>query len=294
MKTTVNFLSLAALANAQWWAGAPDCAHDCFSSWYSSSSAWPAPTHYCTASQGASVSSCLQSACSATPTAVTSYSSLSASLCAQWSSCSAAGSTGVYTISAPAFTGNWPGPSNSRGGGPGGGGRHNDDQNWSQQAHTWSGGAYTLTGCEWSGNVWAGGPGGCAPSGSGGAGGCSPWGPWGKGWSTLSTVTQTVTRVVTLTGQGGSATGVSTSVGLGAVVLAASGDVTSTSVVAATAEEATTTGGPAAATGTGATGTGGGGASATGNAAVAGKDGVLGLKVMGAVLGGVVAVAALL
>jgi hypothetical protein len=114
------FLGHAALAHAQWWDGAPDCAHDCFSSWWSSSTAWPAPTSYCSASQGASVSSCLKEACSATPTAVTSYSSLSSSLCSQWSSCSSAGSTGVYTISAPAFTGNWNGPGNW-------GGRHRGD-----------------------------------------------------------------------------------------------------------------------------------------------------------------------
>jgi hypothetical protein len=74
---------------------------NCFSSFWDSATAWPAPTSYCTASQGASVSSCLQAACSATPTAAASYSSLSSSLCSRWSQCSSAGSTGVYTVSAP-------------------------------------------------------------------------------------------------------------------------------------------------------------------------------------------------
>ncbi|KAH6855150.1 hypothetical protein B0I37DRAFT_49129 [Chaetomium sp. MPI-CAGE-AT-0009] len=290
------FLGHAALAHAQWWAGAPGCAHDCFSSWWSSATAWPAPTSYCSASQGASVSSCLQEACSATPTAVTSYSSLSSSLCSQWSSCSSAGSTGVYTISAPAFTGNWNGPGNW-------GGRHrgngdDDDDNdindddwdydwdndgtddrdqWDQWTRTWSGGAYTVTGCEWNGNVWAGGPGGCGPGGAGG----SPWGPWGRGWS-WSTVTQTVTRVLTVTDSAG-ATALSTSVGLAAVALAASGDVTSTSVIGA------------AETGDGSNGDGDGGASATGGVeGAAGRNEARGVKVVGAVLGGVVVVAALL
>lgn len=75
--------------------------HQCFASHWPSSSHWPAPTSYCSARHGASVTDCISSACAAHPTAVTSYSSLSASVCARWASCSAAGSTGVYTISAP-------------------------------------------------------------------------------------------------------------------------------------------------------------------------------------------------
>lgn len=109
-----------------------------------------------------------------------------------------------------------------------------------------------------NGNPWAGGPGGW---GHGGAGG-SPWAPWGQGWK-WSTATQTVTQVITTNGA------VSTSVGLATVGLAVSGDVTSTSILT----------GPQA--------------QATGN--VGGrKDVDAGVKIMGVVLGGVVAVAAML
>lgn len=95
-----------------------------------------------------------------------------------------------------AFTGNWPGR-----GGRGGRDRDDDDDrddrdddwddvwddawdwdwdndsdndsddrwdDWRQWTRTWTGGVYTVTGCEWAGNVWAGGPGGCGR-------GCSPW-----------------------------------------------------------------------------------------------------------------------
>jgi hypothetical protein len=109
--------------------------------------------------------------------------------------------------------------------------------------------------------------------------GGSPWGPWGKGW-TWTTVTQTVTRVVTVTSDGG-VTALSTSVGLAAVAQAVSGDVTSTSIIGD--DDADETGGVS------------GGATATGpSQAAAGRNEALGVKVMGALLGGVVAVAALL
>ncbi|KAK4124980.1 hypothetical protein N657DRAFT_343510 [Parathielavia appendiculata] len=289
MKNAVipSLLSLAGLVHAQWWAGAPECADDCFSSWWNSATEWPAPTNYCSATQGASVSSCLQSACSATPTAIASYSSLSSSLCSKWSSCSSAGSTGVYTVSAPAFTGDWRGlggrwrgddnhdDSNNDDDTDGGwdwDGDGNDDGNeWNQFTRTWTGGVYTVTGCEWNGNVWAGGPFGY---GQGGVGG-SPWGPWGKGW-TWSTATQTVTRVVTITSDGG-ATALSTSVGLATVAQAVSGHSTTRSIIG----EATGGGGS-------------GGAAATGGVQQgdAGRNEALGLKVMGALLGGVLALAA--
>ncbi|KAK4248856.1 hypothetical protein C7999DRAFT_39984 [Corynascus novoguineensis] len=347
-------LGHAALAQADaWWEGAPECAHDCFNSWWSSASAWPAPTSYCSASQGASVSNCLRTACSATPTAAVSYSSLSSSLCSRWSSCSSAGATGVYTVSAPAITGDWPGP----GRWPRRPDDHRDDDDdhdhdhdhddndgnddwdwdwdrddrddhdrddrddwddifddndhddddddlddfrsrWSQFTRTWTGGTYTVTGCEWDGNVWAGGPGGY---GAGGVAG-SPWGPWGSGWS-QTTVTQTITRVVTVavsSGSGGAPTSsLSTSVGLGAVVLAVSGDVTSTSIVGAAVETGAGSGGEEGVDNSNGTGgsRGSGGASATGDANSAttvGRDSALGVKVVGAFLGGVVAVAALL
>lgn len=115
-----------------------------------------------------------------------------------------------------------------------------------------------MTGCEWNGSPWAGGPGGWTGGLSG-----NPWGNWGKGWK-WSTITQTVTQVVTVTADG--STSYSTSIGLATVAQAVNGDVTQTSIIS----------GPAP----------------TDNAAA--KDGVAGVKVMGALLGGVVAVAGLL
>lgn len=295
MKTSVfaAILAPAAVVRAQWWGGAPDCAHSCFSSYWPSANAWPSPTSYCSASQGAAVSSCINSACSATPTAVTSYSSLSSSICAQWSSCSAAGSTSVYTISAPAFTGAWgPGKNGGNGGpggngggnggnggngGPGGGGGGGRGANhaggggngWGDQwTRTWSGGVYTVTGCEWNGNPWAGGPGGW---GMGGAGG-SPWAPWGSGW-TWSTVTKTVTRVVGNSADG--ATAMSTVVGLAAVAQAVNGNMTTSSIIGDAAPTAAPT-------------------ATAGALQAAGGTEDLGLKAMAAMLGGVVVVAGLL
>jgi hypothetical protein len=201
---------------------------------------------------------------------VTSYSSLSSSLCAQWSSCSSAGSTGVYTVSLPAFTGSW-GPGGGPGGGrfgpggPGGaGGPPPGAGPWGGDwgaTKTWTGGVYTVTGCEWNGSPWAGGPGGW----TGGLNG-SPWGNWGHGW-TWSTATKTVTQIVTVTN--GGATSLSTYIGLATVAQAVNGDTTQTSII-----------GQASPTGSG--------------SAAAPKDGAHGVKVMGALLGGVVAVAGML
>jgi len=242
--------------------------HQCFSSAWDSASSWPAPTSYCGASQAPTVASCISSACSATPTAITSYSSLSQSLCSQWSSCSAAGSTGVVTVSAPAFTGTgaW-GPGGRFGpgggpGGPGGGGRGP----WGGEytgTKTWTGGVFTVTGCEWNGSPWMGGPGGW---GAGGLGG-SPWGNWGHGWK-WSTATQTVTQIITITT--GGVTSFSTSIGLATVAQAVSGEITQTSII------------------------NDGTAKPSGNAAPGGMSDVAGVKVMGALLGGVVAVAGML
>ncbi|KAK3310286.1 uncharacterized protein B0T15DRAFT_546814 [Chaetomium strumarium] len=188
----------------------------------------------------------------------------------------AVGSTGVHTVTAPAFTGDWHGPGRYGNGPPGDwdGDGHDDRTEWERGTRTWSGGVYTVTGCEWNGNPWAGGPGGW---GAGGVAG-SPWGPWGSGWK-WSTLTQTITQVVTVTNPAGVT--VSTSVGLAAVAQAVSGDLTSTSVIGAV--DATSTG-----AGGGSSGAAGGGGAGTGS------SGTLGIKVMGAVLGGVVVIAALL
>lgn len=272
MKTSTMsaILAPAALANAQWWGGAPECAQNCFSSFWSSESNWPAATSYCGANNnGASVASCFNSACSATPTAVASYSSLTSSLCDRWASCSSAGSTGVYTVNLPAFTGTYPGGNFGPGGrgGPGGGpwGGKGGGDNWDDASKTWTGGAYTVTGCEWDGSPWAGGPWGYGGSGQGD----SPWAPWGKDWK-WSTATQTITQVLTVTN--GGVTALTTSIGPATVALAVSGDTTQTSIIAA---------------GAAASPTGSGAASGPGSDSLA-------LKVVGSLLGGFVVVAGLL
>jgi hypothetical protein len=92
-------------------------------------------------------------------------------------------------------------------------------------------------------------------------------------------LTQTVTRVATITDSAG-ATKVTSSVGLATVAQAVSGDVTSTSFVVAAAEQ---------------TGTGAGAAKSTSTGAAAGRnEAVVGVKVMAVMLGGVVVVAGLL
>ncbi|KAM7186597.1 hypothetical protein V8F33_011737 [Rhypophila sp. PSN 637] len=289
MRTSAITAALALVAFAQanpWFGGAPDCAQNCFSSFWSTAtdSQWPAPTNYCGATQAASVSSCINSACSATPTAVTSYSSLSSSICARWSSCSTAGSTSVYTVSLPAFTGSWgPGSGhwggNHHGGGNGNGGPWGDGNGpngwWGtgvDATKTWTGGVYTVTGCEWDGSPWAGGPGGY---GMGGGRGGSPWGPWGKGW-TWATETKTITQLVPVATAGNGVTSFSTSVGLATVAKAVSGDSTTTTVLSMET---------------------GSNNSPSGNAAPAGagKGGVdLAMKVTGVLLGAVLIVAGFL
>lgn len=185
------------------------------------------------------MSSCVDSACAATPTAYSSYSSLSSSLCSRWASCSSAGSTGVYTASQPGFAGAV------------------------GASRTWTGGVYTVTGCEWDGSPWTGGPGGWGP---GGVAGGSPWAPWGHGW-VWSTYTKTV--VSTWTVSSANAAQVTTSANrLVTVAEAVSGSSTTTSTLYQAA------------------------ATHTAGAAPAGVD--LGVRVAGALLGGVVAVAGLL
>lgn len=295
MKTTTvaAVLASAAGANAQWFGQAPECAvsltlslhvpcnpstitnpplqQSCLKSqWSTATGGWPAPTEYCGAGQVAPAATCISSACAATPTAITSYSSLSSSLCEKIASCSKAGSTGVMTLTAPAFTGTgFPGFAGGRGG-PGGGpfgggggpgGAHGGPFGgagghgpWGADGitRTWTGGVYTVTGCPFAGSPWAGGPDGW----NGGLGG-SPWGNWGAGWK-WSTATKTITQVLTITEAG--STRVTTSVGLATVAQAVNGEITQVSIIAQAQET---------------------------NAAAPNK----GVKAMGVVLGGVVAVA---
>ncbi|CCC09354.1 hypothetical protein SMACR_05231 [Sordaria macrospora] len=311
----LGLLALALSVNrveAWWGAGAPECAQPCLSSAWSATSttAWPAPTDWCDSSKNSDIksridaaSSCLVSACSATPTAHSSYSSLSSSLCAQYSSCSSAGSTGVYTVSLPAFTGAWDG---GHGGGPGGGWGGHGGQGWTQTGTgkwgphagwagtaTWTGGVYTVTGCEWDGSPWAGGPWGFGHGGGPGHGSNGdygngqpngPWGAWGSGWTLTSTGTKTITAVQTITkdatGVDGSVTKVvelATSTGLATIGYAVNEDskAEATTVLEGVEAAASTTG-------------------SSSNAASGGMGESVGVKVVAAVLGGVVVVAGLL
>jgi hypothetical protein len=187
-----------------------------------------------------------------------------------------------------AFTGAWGpgkygGPGGPHGpggrwGGYGGGGGQNaqdvdgdgdiDSDDWSSYTRTWTGGVYTVTGCEWNGNVWAGGPGGWGPGGNNGGGG--PWAPWGRGWAWKTETVDTVTAVIT-----GSAGSLSTSVGPATVAYGSSGSLTTTSLV--TAAQAQRTDPPVQQ-----------------GAAAAPADAALGVKAVGVALGGVLVVVGLL
>lgn len=252
----------------------------CISSAYSaqtsaSSSAWPEPSAFCSGSPFTSVSSCLSSACSATPTAVSSYSSLASSLCSAWSSCSSAGSTGVYTLPWTTATGTaattttttttnnakrFGPPGGGAGGGGGGFGPGNGQSGWGGWGSTFTGASVTITGCAWDGSPWMGGAGG---SGWGG------WGDWGAGW-TWSTHTATVTATVTL-----SDGSVTTSTALAQVAEAVSGSVTSTTTLTGSAATATAS-------------TTSSGSSSSGGERVVGVS--WGVVALGSVLGGLVGI----
>lgn len=227
----------------------------------------------------------MTSACSATPTAVASYTSLASSLCNQWSSCSSAGSTGVYTVSWPFATGTGTGTAANTaaasspttlskrqfgaggfGGGNGGGsGGPGDFGGWGS---TFTGDTVTVTGCAWDNSPWVGGAGGSGWNG---------WGDWGAGW-TWTTHSTTVTQTVTETD--GS---VVVSTGLVGIAEAVSGSVTSTTTLASGTATSS-----ASATSTGTT-------SGAARAAAPGVGGVdRGLVMVGALVGAVGAVALML
>ncbi len=219
----------------------PPQQHSCLASAWPSSSGWPNPSAFCNHN---AASSCLTQACSATPAAYSSFSLISASLCNQYQSCAAAGSTGVYTITA---SGPWgPGWGAGGPGGPGGPGHH-----WGGPSATWGAGVYTVTGCPWSGSPWFGGASGTNWNG---------WGPTGTGW-TWYTQMSTITTTFTSNGF------VVTSTGVATVGEAVSNGFTSLVTY---------------------------GVGATSNPAAARPTGDVGVKAMGAMLGGVVAVAAML
>jgi hypothetical protein len=130
---------------------------------------------------------------------------------------------------------------------------------------------YTVTGCEWSDwNPWGGPPGGWFGPNNGWNG----WGDWGHGWTWT---TRTTTVLVTATNSAGHMV---TTSGLETLALAASGSVTNSHTLAAAdvqgATAVTTTPSP------------------SGNAAASDGAEFLGVKVMGALLAAVVAIAGLL
>ncbi|ORY67387.1 uncharacterized protein BCR38DRAFT_407366 [Pseudomassariella vexata] len=290
--STIAAVLAPSAASANWWGGAPECAQSCLSSAWADATAtitsanyWPAQSDYCDAGKGSSISSCINNGCSTTPTAISSYGSLSASLCSQYASCTSAGSTGVHTITYSAGPVNWGAPGGWNGGkgfGGGPGGNWGDNKNgsddgwgaatdgsyWSEWASaysgskTWTGGVVTVTGCVGNGSPWFVGP-GCGWNGYGGFNG---WVGWGAGWSLGPTTTGTVTYTTTnAQGSGSIYTGVAT------VAAAVSGTITTTSILGA--------------------------ATATGNAAARvgqGAEGSVVTGMMGVALGAVVAVAGML
>ncbi|KAI1098631.1 hypothetical protein F4804DRAFT_119040 [Jackrogersella minutella] len=248
MKASTLAAALApAVASAQWWKGAPGCAQSCLSTAWSSptatvTSGWPAQSSYCDADAGSSIGSCISSACSesSSSTAYESYTSLSSSLCSAYSDCTAAGSTGVRTVTYSAGPVTWAAPggwgSKAFGGAPLGipGGANDNSssdayrQYWSDWASafsgsaTWTGGVATVTGCAFAGSPWFVGP-GCGWNGLGGFDG---WVGWGSGWSWGPTTTETVTFTTTDT-----AGATSTGTGLAAVALAVSGTLTTSTTI---------------------------------------------------------------
>lgn len=167
-----------------WWGAAPECAQSCLSSVYEEEAtitSWPGPDHFCTATAVAPLSSCLSESCTATPTAWTSLSSLSESLCSVYASCTS-DSTAVFTLTRPTDTNDY-----GYGKGP-----------W----RTYTGdGTITVTGCPTYGFGMHGG--------FGPYGGWTPWGGerpddafwgWGYGWSSLTTYTEVATTTITLNG----------------------------------------------------------------------------------------------
>ncbi|KAI1357434.1 hypothetical protein F5Y08DRAFT_163709 [Xylaria arbuscula] len=236
----------------QWWNGAPECAQSCLSSAWTgptgtTTSWWPQQSEYCDEEKGNSIGSCIDSACTSTSTAWTSYSSLSSSLCSRYASCTSAGSTGVQTLTYSggpvtwAAPGGW-GPGGKYGpGGHGGyggqwGGPNGSDyskywSDWSSAysaSQTWSGGVVTVTGCAFDGSPWFVGP----SCGWNGLGGFNGFVGWGSGWSWGPTSTGTVT--VTTTNAEGQTT---TETGVGTVAVAISGTLTTSSLVGKIAQE---------------------------------------------------------
>ncbi|KAK6856801.1 hypothetical protein PG995_006988 [Apiospora arundinis] len=312
MKTSTVVAALApAVVSADWWGGAPECAQSCLSSAYASATAsassssnngapyWPAQSDYCNSDKGNKISSCMADGCKATPTAVSSYAKLSSSLCSQWASCTAAGSTGVHTVTLPGgpvtwgAPGGW-GPNNGPNGGSknfggNGGGMGNwggngqnggfgNNQQWSEWASaysgskTWTGGVVTVTGCMNDGSPWFSGP-GCGWNQHGGFNG---WVGWGNGWKWGATTTSTVTVTTT---DAANNNAVSTFTGLATVAAAISGDLTTSTTIGI----ATSTGSA-----------NGNGAARVGGSPVGGSEGSMITGMMGIGLGAVIVIAGML
>ncbi|TLD21942.1 hypothetical protein PspLS_07867 [Pyricularia sp. CBS 133598] len=273
--TITAILAPAAVANAEWWGGAPGCAATCMSQAWNDANSWPSATSFCASYPTPTVAACVEVACAATPTAWSSFSAMSSNVCSQWSSCTNAGPNNVRTITATGGTwgGGWFNDA-ARGwddasrkewedkwksrGGPGG------PFPWKRDGpgHFGPGGpkaltsgqVYTVTGCDWNDGYWGGF--------GWGAGFGGPWG-MGTGWTALATSTGLVTRTITTNGA------VFTTTEAATIGVAVSGGVTTTSTFGFAQAQATGT-------------------------SDAGRVSANGVKIVGAVLGGVVGVAALL
>ncbi|KAK8073711.1 hypothetical protein PG994_004610 [Apiospora phragmitis] len=290
MKTSNVVAVLApSVASAQWWNGAPECAHSCLSSAYAAATSasstsgnnaapyWPAQSDYCNSNKGAQISSCLAAGCKATPTAVSSYAKLSSSLCSQWAECTSAGSTGVHTVTLPNGPVTWGAPG---GWGPNNGGSHNfgSGGNGGQVGErvlglqTWTGGVVTVTGCLNDGSPWFSGP-GCGWNVQGGFNG---WVGWGNGWKWAATSTNTVTITTTNAADGNAVT---TFTGLATVAAAVSGDLTTSTTIGIATSTA---------------GANGNGAARIGGSPMGASEGSMVTGMMGIALGAVIVIAGIL
>ena len=141
---------------------------------------WPAQDAYCDDADGAGrAGSCVESACAATPSVWTSYSSLSSSLCSRWASCTSAATAadgsgsasspvvttitftaGPVTWGVPGASGGWGGPGGHGwgGGGYGGPGGHHGPPGgdwWGSEAAEWGWGDSDSTAYDRYASEWA-------------------------------------------------------------------------------------------------------------------------------------------
>ncbi|TGJ78172.1 hypothetical protein E0Z10_g10595 [Xylaria hypoxylon] len=231
--STLIAATVPAVASAQWWNGAPECAQSCLSSAWAgptstTTSWWPQQSEYCDEDSGSTIGNCISDACSATATA---YTSRANNHLLRWSC-----DVGHARRWGGKLFPSGHGPGNGNGGAGQWGGPNGTDysQYWSDWASaysgskTWTGGVVTVTGCAFDGSPWFVGP----NCGWNGLGGFNGFVGWGSGWSWGPTQTQTIT--VTTTDSSGQQT---TETGVGTVAVAVSGTLTTSSIVGVLAQE---------------------------------------------------------